>query len=99
VQILLYMLKLDLPEPLSLPIPRPLPSSRVTKRPRLQPPTTDEDSTPRAILEDRLESLMDRLMLWQMTLPDPEENKDDDGLSKPIRDWTQVFCDDVVQPL
>jgi hypothetical protein len=55
----------------------------------------DEDITPRSILEDRLEGLMDRLVLWQMALPDAEA--DADG-TKPVRDWTQTFCDDVVQP-
>jgi hypothetical protein len=58
----------------------------------------DEDSTPRTILEDRLEGLMDRLVLWQMALPDAETaNADVDG-TKSVRDWTQTFCDDVVQP-
>jgi hypothetical protein len=55
----------------------------------------EEDSTPRSILEDRLEGLMDRLVLWQMALPDVEAGADG---TKTVRDWTQVFCDDVVQP-
>jgi hypothetical protein len=55
----------------------------------------DEDSTPRGILEDRLEGLMDRLALWQMALPDAEAEADG---TKVVRDWTQSFCDDVVQP-
>jgi hypothetical protein len=50
---------------------------------------------PRSILEDRLEGLMDRLVLWQMALPDAEANADG---TKTVRDWTQAFCDDVVQP-
>ncbi|KAH9077742.1 hypothetical protein EDB83DRAFT_2311435 [Lactarius deliciosus] len=48
-----------------------------------------------SILEDRLEGLMDRLVLWQMALPDAEASADG---TKTVRDWTQAFCDDVVQP-
>ena len=55
----------------------------------------EEDTTPRVILEDRLEGLMDRLVLSQMALPDAEVGADG---TKPVRDWTQTFCDDVVQP-
>jgi hypothetical protein len=55
----------------------------------------EEDATPRGILEDRLEGLMDKLVLWQMALPDAEIGADG---TKPVRDWTQAFCDDVVQP-
>jgi len=42
---------------------------------------------------------MDRLVLWQMALPDAETADADiiDG-TKPLRDWMQTFCDDVVQP-
>lgn len=57
--------------------------------------TKAEEATPRSILEDRLEGLMDRLVLWQMALPDAEASADG---TKAVRDWTQVFCDDVVQP-
>jgi len=56
----------------------------------------DEDNTPQRILEDRLERLMDKLVLWQMALPDAEIGADG---TKPVRDWTQIFCDDVVQPV
>ncbi len=55
----------------------------------------DEDNTPRRILEDRLEGLMDKLVLWQMALPESEIGADG---TKQVRDWTQIFCDDVVQP-
>lgn len=53
------------------------------------------EASPRGILEDHLEGLMDRLVLWQMALPDAEANADG---TKTVRDWTQAFCDDVVQP-
>ena len=38
---------------------------------------------------------MDRLVLWQMALTDTEASADG---TKAVRDWTQAFCDDVVQP-
>ena len=53
----------------------------------------EEVTTPQSIL---VEGLMDRLVLWQMALPDDAE-ADADG-TKLVRDWTQAFCDDVVQP-
>jgi hypothetical protein len=40
---------------------------------------------------------MDKLVLWQLALADAEMGADLDGI-KPVRDWTQIFCDDVVQP-
>ena len=58
----------------------------------------DEDATPRSILEDRLEGIMDRLVLWQMALPDAGTAEADVDGTKALRDWTQTFCDDVVQP-
>lgn len=61
----------------------------------MQQSSDDEDATPRSMIEDRLEGLMDRLVLWQMALPDVEAGADG---TKAVRDWTQVFCDDVVQP-
>ncbi len=78
-------------------------SSHAQKRRRAQRQSLGDDdddsddkveATPRSILEDRLEGLMDRLVLWQMALPDVEAGADG---TKAVRDWTQVFCDDVVQ--
>jgi len=62
----------------------------------VQQSSDEEVTTPQSILEDRLEGLMDRLVLWQMALPDVSE-ADADG-TRLVRDWTQTFCDDVVQP-
>jgi hypothetical protein len=97
IQILLHLLKLSLPGQCpSVPV-RPIPVlSHVQKRRRMQPSSDEEeDNTPRRILEDRLEGLMDKLVLWQMALPDSEIGADG---TKQVRDWTQIFCDDVVQP-
>ncbi|KAI9513546.1 hypothetical protein F5148DRAFT_12471 [Russula earlei] len=98
IQILLHLLKLTLPGPCSAaPVrPLPVPSHARKKRRRVQPSSDEEvDPTPRSVLEDRLEGLMDRLVLWQMALPDVEAGADG---TKPVRDWMQMFCDDVVQP-
>jgi hypothetical protein len=97
IQTLFHFLKLSLPGPCPRVSIKPVPvSSHAQKRRRVQASSDDEeDITPRSILEDRLEGLMDRLVLWQMALPDAEPNADG---TKVVRDWTQVFCDDVVQP-
>ncbi|KAH9990224.1 hypothetical protein BJV74DRAFT_444881 [Russula compacta] len=99
MQILLHLLKLSLPGQCPcIPIrPVPVTSSYAQKRRRVQPSSDDEDDTPtpRSILEDRLEGFMDKLVLWQMALPDAETGADG---TKSVRDWTQIFCDDVVQP-
>ena len=110
IQILLHLLKLSLPGrcPCAPVQPVPVHSSHARKRRRraqLQSSGDDDDddvfgdgkveTTSRNILEDRVEGLMDRLVLWQMALPDAEANADG---TKTVRDWTQVFCDDVVQP-
>ncbi|KAI0267328.1 hypothetical protein BC834DRAFT_968845 [Gloeopeniophorella convolvens] len=101
IQILLHLLKLALPGPCpSVPV-RPAPApTRAHKRRRVQRSSSDEDdegiAEPRTVLADRLEGLMDRLALWQMALPDAEAGVDG---TKPMRDWTQAFCDDVVQPV
>ncbi|KAF8273571.1 hypothetical protein EI94DRAFT_1156510 [Lactarius quietus] len=106
IQILLHLLKLSLPGRCPCVPVRPVPvqpSSRVRKRRRAQQQSSGEDegedgkveTTPRSILEDRVEGLMDKLVLWQMALPDAEANADG---TKTVRDWTQMFCDDVVQP-
>ncbi|KAH9064548.1 hypothetical protein EDB87DRAFT_1250342 [Lactarius vividus] len=107
IQILLHLLKLSLPGKCPCIPARPVPmrSSHAQKRRRVaqrQSSGGDDDdggdrveATPRSILEDRLEGLMDRLVLWQMALPDAEASADG---TKTVRDWTQAFCDDVVQP-
>lgn len=94
MQILLAMLKLTLPGP--------NPSGKVTetkKRRKKQtepPPETDAD---------RLESYMDKLAVWQLTasiddsLSSFTSGGSSQGNAKADRHWTQVFCEDVVEPL
>ncbi|KAJ6621451.1 hypothetical protein B0H10DRAFT_987545 [Mycena sp. CBHHK59/15] len=83
IQILLYLLKLSLPGP----APPPEVSSP-NKRRKLGDPSPPT-------LEDRLESFMDKLSMWQLvgTLEEGllHRNKGD-------RDWMQSFCEDVVEP-
>ncbi|KZV66063.1 hypothetical protein PENSPDRAFT_756001 [Peniophora sp. CONT] len=100
IQILLHLLKLSLPGPCTSPPARPLPSSRneQRRRRRQQTPESDTEGTPEAIIEERLEGLMDRLMLWQTSLPVEDEGRTEDGAGHPLRDWTQSFCDDIVCP-
>ena len=105
IQILLHLLKLSLPGRCPCAPVRPVPvHTRKRRRGQLQLSGDDDgdddddgkvEATPRSILEDHVEGLMDRLVLWQMALPDTEANADG---TKTVRDWTQVFCDDVVQP-
>lgn len=75
-----------------------------SKRTRLRPSSSSEseEQTPRQILEDRLEGLMDRLAVWQMALPANGEELSTSKVHreeqvKEVRDWTQAFCEDVVR--
>ena len=66
-----------------------------------RPASSDSEDTPTQILKDRAEGLMDRLVFWQMALPLAVHAADGDVAPAVVetRDWTQAFCDDVVQPL
>ncbi|KAA1475017.1 hypothetical protein DENSPDRAFT_401776 [Dentipellis sp. KUC8613] len=107
IQILIHLLQLSLPKPCPKPTFRPLPGPP-RKRRRVQAvgsSSDTEENTPEQLLEDRLESHMDRLALWQMALPTPEAGDQTPNQSGQktdvagINDWTQTFCNDVVQPL
>ncbi|KZV97377.1 hypothetical protein EXIGLDRAFT_747145 [Exidia glandulosa HHB12029] len=100
IQVLLYMLNLTLP-----PAPETPSSSSTPSRKRKR-----AAADPLLSLDERLEFFMDKLSLWQLTAslvplsgsqpsssqpsssqhPEPDDNE---------RDWTQVFCEDVVEPL
>ncbi|THH05192.1 hypothetical protein EW145_g4980 [Phellinidium pouzarii] len=95
IQILLTMLKFSLPGPST-----PTKSNHSSKRKKRtkQIPSSETD-------EGRLESYMDKLAVWQLT-----ETMDEfastaatmgssQGKAKADRHWTQVFCEDVVEPL
>ncbi|VDC04331.1 unnamed protein product [Peniophora sp. CBMAI 1063] len=100
IQILLHMLKLSLQGPCTSPPIRPLPLSRTEQRRRRNKPSSvsDTEGTPEEMIEERLEGLMDRLMLWQSSLPVEDEGKAEDSTGEPFRDWTQSFYDDIVCP-
>ena len=94
------MLKLSLRGPCTSPPVRPIPSSRAESRNRFSRHLSGSESeiTPEEIIEERLEGLMDRLMLWQTSLPVEDDGRAEDGAGRPLRDWTQSFYDDIVFP-
>jgi hypothetical protein len=57
------------------------------------------DRSPTLSLEDKLESLMDKLAMWQLlrSIDDHGIGTSGSGKSKDDRDWMQIFCEDVVQ--
>jgi hypothetical protein len=53
-------------------------------------------------LEDRLEFFMDKLCLWQLLgsiTPSESSHVASHSAAKDQRDWMQVFCEDVIEPL
>ncbi|KAF7975015.1 hypothetical protein HWV62_10635 [Athelia sp. TMB] len=96
IQILLYFLKLALPGPQPPDaVEEEAPPARRHKRGKPKPKI--------AVLsvQERLESLMDKMATWQMLDSfgdDPTGRKQNVNL-KDERDWTQKFCEDVVEPL
>ena len=53
-------------------------------------------------MEDRVELFMDKLCIWQLlgriAMPD-SSHTDLNSTAKDQRDWMQIFCEDVVEPL
>jgi hypothetical protein len=100
----------DEPMPHATDITAPSPSPRKRKRVR----STDGDIVSAAALEERLELLMDRLAMWQL-MGSIDLNAGGDervrqshrltalhkGRQKTTddRDWMQVFCEDIIEPL
>ncbi|KAI0631392.1 DNA replication regulator SLD3-domain-containing protein [Trametes polyzona] len=125
IQIVLHFLLLTLPGPgassdaaqtqeeptRALPLPPPLSPSKPKKRRRrergkpLAPPLAP------APLEERLESYMDKLAMWQLmrSVDSTLGRAPTGGVSagtglgggqdKDERDWMQAFCEDLVEPL
>jgi hypothetical protein len=93
IQILLHLMKLSLPPPSQLPS-SPKKNSPSKRKAGAAPPERAAPST-----EDRLESLMDRLSRWQlMSNIDSTTPKGPSSAGIDDRDWTQRFCEDVVEP-
>jgi hypothetical protein len=93
IQILLHLMKLSLPPASQLPS-SPKKSSPSKRKVGAAPPERAAPST-----EDRLESLMDRLSRWQlMSNIDSTTPKGPSSVGTDDRDWTQRFCEDVVEP-
>lgn len=128
IQILLHFLLLTLPRPgapsaaadtppdptHSLPLPPPLSPSKSKKRKRRARGKPQAPQPPPQTLEERLESYMDKLAMWQLmrsvdsTLgrgrghaqsAKSAANGLDAATAKDERDWMQAFYEDVVEPL
>ncbi|EIW52549.1 uncharacterized protein TRAVEDRAFT_174632, partial [Trametes versicolor FP-101664 SS1] len=128
IQILLHFLLLTLPRPgapsaaadappdptHSLPLPPPLSPSKSKKRKRRARGKPQAPQPPSQTLEERLESYMDKLAMWQLmrsvdsTLgrgrghaqsAKSAANGLDAATAKDERDWMQAFYEDVVEPL
>ncbi|KAJ3869282.1 hypothetical protein EV359DRAFT_30423 [Lentinula novae-zelandiae] len=96
IQILLHLLILSLP---GLPPPPPpefpeMSSVKRRKRPR-------KKVTPVITPADRLEAFMDKLSMWQLMgdLDDSNERERVTVTPKDELDWTQRFCQSIVEPL
>ncbi|OSC99627.1 hypothetical protein PYCCODRAFT_1394935 [Trametes coccinea BRFM310] len=96
----------------SLPLPPSLSPSKSKKRKRRDRGRDHAPPAPAQPLEERLESYMDKLAMWQLMqtvdsslgLGDMESansagNGPEKGKQKDGRDWMQVFCEDIVEPL
>ncbi len=124
IQILLYFLLVSLPKDRagpssedagtaiadSLPLPPSLSPSKSKKRKHKDRGRSRAQDPPPQLLEERLESYMDKLAMWQLMQAvdsslgrrggtsqsaigkEKQKQKDD-------RDWMQVFCEDMVEPL
>lgn len=96
IQILLHLLILSLP---GLPPPPPpefpeMSSVKRRKRPR-------KKVTPVITPADRLEAFMDKLSMWQLMgdLDDSNERERVTVTPEDDLDWTQRFCQSIVEPL
>ena len=90
IQILLNMLKLALPGPQPQPSQEDSPKKKRKKK-------MEHDLRPETD-EERLESFMDKIAVWQLT-SSLEDIGSSQGKTKAERHWTQGFCEDVVEPL
>lgn len=88
IQILLCLLKLSLPQPVE---PEESPKKKRSKRQT----TMDTEST-----EDLLERFIDKLTIWQYFSGAFDVYAANRNVSlSDDRDWMQVFCEDLVEPL
>ncbi|KAI0324047.1 hypothetical protein GY45DRAFT_1263602 [Cubamyces sp. BRFM 1775] len=111
IQILLHFLLLSLPRAgatasadkasdlsASFPLPPQLSPSKSKKRRRRDRERDQAPPPPPQPLEERLESYMDKLAMWQL-LQSSAANGLGQDKQKDDRDWMQAFCEDVVEPL
>jgi hypothetical protein len=92
IQILLHLFRLC--HPTSYPVPQSTEGRSASPKKRKQ------RNQPSVLsLEDKLESLMDKLAMWQLlrSIDDHGINTSGNSGPKDDRDWMQIFCEDVVQ--
>ncbi|KAF9788012.1 hypothetical protein BJ322DRAFT_598281 [Thelephora terrestris] len=92
IQIILHLFRLC--HPVSYPSTQTAEGISPSPKKRKQ-----RDPRPALSLEDKLESLMDKLAMWQLlgSIDDHGINASKSDKRKDDRDWMQVFCEDVVQ--
>ncbi|KAF9653575.1 hypothetical protein BDM02DRAFT_3257668 [Thelephora ganbajun] len=92
IQIILHLFRLC--RPISYPIAQSAGETSASPKKR------KERNKPSTLsLEDKLESLMDKLAMWQLlrSIDDHGINASGSGKSEDNRDWMQIFCEEVVQ--
>ncbi|KAH7100547.1 hypothetical protein BKA62DRAFT_705758 [Auriculariales sp. MPI-PUGE-AT-0066] len=95
IQVLLYMINISLP-----PAPPPVHTSSVEpqrKRKRGRKEKGQMQELPP--LDARVEFFMDKLSIWQLTDNLAMASDTDDVDQDPVKDWAQLFCEEVVEPL
>jgi DNA replication regulator SLD3 len=94
IQILLHFFLLQYPRP---------PTDENTAKKKRKKSNQKERLSTYIPLEDRLESMMDKLAVWQLLSSiDKEQDRKNQTKGKgrvdDDRDWMQRFCQDIVQP-
>ena len=82
--------------------PTPYPVAQHTEDKSASPRKRRKRNQPSILsLEDQLESLMDKLAMWQLlgSIDSHRINNSGNGEPKGDRDWMQVFCEDVVREM
>lgn len=92
IQILLHLFRLC--HPTSYPVAESTEGKSASPKKRKQ-----RDQPPTLSLEDKLESLMDKLAMWQLlrSIDNHGTNPSGNGKLKDGRDWMQIFYEGVVQ--
>ncbi|EGO02206.1 hypothetical protein SERLA73DRAFT_166687 [Serpula lacrymans var. lacrymans S7.3] len=100
LQILLYLLKLSLPGP-SIPLPPVTIHPAPTTSPKKSKHTRVKAKVITPTVEERLESFMDKLSMWQLvdsvSLNEQAQSTRIQQNPTDAYDWMQLFCQDIVE--